>query len=71
MSARSALTKVHSLSLKAQEGYYCSHSNISASEAQKPCKMCAGWLKDDNLLSKGRVEGLLFSECTESKESNT
>jgi hypothetical protein len=59
---RSALTKVQSLSLKAQEGYRCSHSNRSASEAQKPCKVCAGWLKAQNLSTKGRVEGLLLQE---------
>jgi hypothetical protein len=45
MSARSALTKVQSLSLKAQEGYHCSHSSRSASEAQGSCKVCIGWLK--------------------------
>jgi hypothetical protein len=31
-SARSALTKTQSLSLKAQERYRCSHSNRSAGE---------------------------------------
>jgi hypothetical protein len=72
VSARSALTEVQSSSLKAQEGYRCSHSSRSASEAQKPCKVCAGWLKVQNLSTKGRVEGLLLQrECTESKESNT
>jgi hypothetical protein len=41
-SSRSALTKVQSLSLKAQEGYCCSHSNRSAGVAQETCKECAG-----------------------------
>jgi hypothetical protein len=41
-SARSALTGVHSLSLKAQEGYHCSHINWSARQEQKPCKVCVG-----------------------------
>jgi hypothetical protein len=60
--ARSALTKVQSLSLKAQEGYHCSHSNRSASEAQKPYKVCTGWLKAQNLSTWERVERLLLQE---------
>jgi hypothetical protein len=71
VSTRSVSTKVQSLPLKAQEGYCCSHSNISASEAQRPCKVCTGWLKVENLSTKGRVEGLLLQKVHRVEESNT
>jgi hypothetical protein len=53
MSARSALTKLQSLSLKAQERYRCSHSRKSVGEEQNLCKVCTGWLKAQNLSTKG------------------
>jgi hypothetical protein len=64
---RSALTKVQSLSLKAQEGYHCSHSSRSVIEAQKPCKVCSGWLKAQNLSTIGENWRIVVAECTESK----
>jgi hypothetical protein len=54
--------EMHNLSLKAQEGYHCSHSCKSAGEAHNPYKVCAGWLEVHNLAIKRRFEGLLLQK---------
>jgi hypothetical protein len=46
-----------------------SHSHISASEAHKPCKVCAGRLKTENLSTNGRVEGLLLQKSAQRREN--
>jgi hypothetical protein len=63
--------KVHSLPLKAQERYRCSHFSKSAGEVQKPCKVCAGYLNPWKSLAKERVEGLLLQKVHRIEGSNT
>jgi hypothetical protein len=69
-SARSALTKVQSLSLKAQEEYCCSHSSRSVGEAQKPFKECVGSWKFRNYQPRGELKDCGYREVHRVEESN-
>ena len=64
-SVRCALTKIQSSSLKSQDGYRCSHFNRSASEAKKPCKVYANWLKVRTYQLRERFEDCCCRRCTE------
>jgi hypothetical protein len=61
-SARSALTGSEFISEKLRRDTIVLIFRRSASQAQKPCKVCAGWLKVQNLSTERRVEGLLSQE---------
>jgi hypothetical protein len=70
--ARSALTGSEFISEKLRRDTIVLIFHRSASQAQKPCKVCTGWLKVQNLPTQEKVEDYCREGFAQSqKNSNT